>query len=142
MVVTGVRKNRATLERLSLALVITLAISYLFYGFFQTGMHRPSLDGMNGWLVDLVTSVYGSDNPYNAFPSSHASITTVCLLALCQWRRIRLPAIVWAFLIVASTVLVKQHYLADALAGIVLGGFSFLIAGWFLSTRTNTIGDC
>ncbi len=124
------RRDRVTYERLVLALIFTLAVSLVVYGFFQSGMVRPDLSGSSDWLTGIVRQVYGTDHPYNAFPSSHASITTVCCLALCRWRRIRVAAIVWGILIVASTVLVKQHYVADALAGVTLGSLAFWAAGW------------
>lgn len=134
-----VRRNRTAFERFSLALLLTLAVSYLFYGFFQTGMHRPDLGDSYGWLTDILAKVYHSDNPYNAFPSSHASITTVCCLSLLEWRRLRPVIIIWAILIIASTVLVKQHYLADALAGVLLGALSFWIAGYSVRSRQKLV---
>ena len=135
IIVHLVRKDRFAFERLFLSLLLTLAVSYLFYGFFQTGMHRPDLSASSGLFVEMLSKVYATDNPFNAFPSSHASITTVCCLTLLGWRQMRIAAVFWALLIIASTVLVKQHFLADAVAGVLLATLSFWIAGRLIQSR-------
>jgi membrane-associated phospholipid phosphatase len=77
----------------------------------------------------MIRSIYAADQPYNDFPSLHTSLSTI--IAIHWWRfdrRIGVAAAVWTALIVASTVLVKQHYLADVGGGLVLAGVtSFLV---------------
>jgi membrane-associated phospholipid phosphatase len=76
----------------------------------------------------MVRSIYAADQPYNDFPSLHTSLSTI--IAIHWWRldrRIGIPAAIWTALIVASTVLVKQHYLADLAGGLLLAGVTSLI---------------
>lgn len=132
-----VHKDRVAIERLALSVIGIFAVSYLLYAFMQTGMHRPDISGARGWSIGLVSTIYGSDNPYNAFPSSHASVTTACCAALWHYKRFRLLFFVWAALIIASTVLIKQHYLLDLLAGVALGLVSTLIAASMGRSRNS-----
>lgn len=105
-------------------------VSYLFYYFLQTEVARPVILA-GGALNDMIRAVYASDNPFNDFPSLHTSISTILAV---HWfrvdRRVAWPLAAWTALIVASTILVKQHYIADLCAGLVL---AFASAG--LCTR-------
>ena len=78
----------------------------------------------------MILGVYAGDNPYNDFPSLHTSLSTI--MAIHWWRtdrRLGIIAAVWTALIVASTVLVKQHYVADVASGLLLAwGASWLAA--------------
>jgi membrane-associated phospholipid phosphatase len=69
----------------------------------------------------MIRDVYASDNAYNDFPSLHTSLSTI--LAIHWWRvdkRIGIPVVIWVALVVASTVFVKQHYIADMISGLLL----------------------
>ena len=76
----------------------------------------------------MIRDVYAGDNPYNDFPSLHTSLSTI--IAIAWWRtdrRLGIVAGAWTALIVASTVFVKQHYVADVAAGLLLAwGASWL----------------
>lgn len=82
---------------------------------------RPALDGQTGFAVTVVRFIYGHDSPLNCFPSMH-----VALAQLVAWTageidaRLARPAWLVALLITLSTVLIKQHYLADVAGGTLL----------------------
>jgi membrane-associated phospholipid phosphatase len=104
----------------ALTMIAAWFVSYLFYFFLQSVMVRPTLTGTDA-LTQMIRGVYASDNPYNDFPSLHTSLSTI--LAIHWWRvdkRIGIPVAIWVALIVASTVFVKQHYVADVVAGLLL----------------------
>ncbi len=104
----------------ALSMIVVWFISYAFYLFLQSFVSRPHIGGSDVFS-SLVRWVYSADQPYNDFPSLHASLSTV--IAIHWWhidRRVGIAAAAWTALIVASTVLIKQHYLADVLAGLVL----------------------
>ncbi len=104
----------------ALSMIAAWFISYAFYFFLQSFVARPSVGGSDVFSA-MVRSIYGADNPYNDFPSLHTSLSTI--IAIHWWhidRRIGAPVAVWTALIVASTVLVRQHYLADVAAGLIL----------------------
>ena len=82
----------------------------------------------------MIRTIYGSDQPYNDFPSLHTSLSTI--IAIHWWRvdkRIGIPAAVWTALIVASTVLIKQHYFADLIGGLVLAS----VTSWLVLRATR-----
>jgi membrane-associated phospholipid phosphatase len=115
----------------ALTMIAAWLVSYLFYFFLQSVVIRPTLTGTDP-LTQMIRDVYASDNPYNDFPSLHTSLSTI--LAIHWWRvdkRIGIPVAIWVALIVASTVFVKQHYLADVIAGLLL---AFGAAWVFLRT--------
>jgi membrane-associated phospholipid phosphatase len=111
----------------SLAMITAFFFSYLFYFFLQTEVIRPVLAGTDGF-TRLIQGVYATDNPFNDFPSLHTSVSTLLTIHWFQFdRRAGFVAAFWTALIVASTVLIKQHYLADLVAGLLLAfGVSFL----------------
>lgn len=74
---------------------------------------RPS-----DWAVSLLYSV---DPPYNLFPSLHLSIAV--LAAFSAWKAAKLYGAVMLIgvsVVAVSVCVIKQHFLLDALSGIVL----------------------
>jgi membrane-associated phospholipid phosphatase len=114
-----------------LALAVTLALlaSYLIYALAQSYVIRPSPAG-RGWLTAAVRHVYSLDRPYNDFPSLHTSLSAiVAVLWLRLHRRAGIVVALWCSLIIASTVLIHQHYLADVAGGIVVAWLAMAISG-------------
>jgi membrane-associated phospholipid phosphatase len=82
----------------------------------------------NFW-ANQVYSIFTSDTSFNCFPSLHAAVSTICFYAWFQYAKIKpgktteAVAII-AFVIAAgailSTLFIKQHYIADEIAGIAL----------------------
>ena len=104
----------------ALSMIAAWFVSYAFYFFLQSEMLRPTLTATDT-LTQMIRDVYAGDNAFNCFPSLHTSLSTV--LAIHWWRvnkKIGIPIAIWVALIVASTVFVKQHYIADVLGGLVL----------------------
>ena len=83
-------------------------------------MVRPVLNGSDA-LTRMIQNVYAGDQPFNDFPSLYTSLSTILAV---HWfrldRRLGIVLAVWTALIIASTVLIKQHYLADLVAGLLL----------------------
>lgn len=120
---------RASLFRsAAVAMTVIFLVSYAFYVVAQTFMLRPDVAGTDT-LSAMLRDVYAGDQPYNDFPSLHASLSTMIAL---HWlrldRRIGTPIALWAALVAVSTVFVKQHYLPDIVAGVLLGGAVSLAA--------------
>jgi membrane-associated phospholipid phosphatase len=82
----------------------------------------------NFW-ADQVYRVFASDTSFNCFPSLHAALSTICSFTWFQYAKVK-PSMITkivaftAFIIAAgvilSTLFTKQHYIADAIAGIAL----------------------
>jgi membrane-associated phospholipid phosphatase len=114
-----------------LAMITAWFVSYLFYFFLQTEVIRPVLTGTDPY-TRMIRDVYAGDNPFNDFPSLHTSISTILAIHWFQLdRRLGILAAIWTALIVASTVLIKQHYVADLIGGLLLA----FAAAWFYLRR-------
>jgi membrane-associated phospholipid phosphatase len=117
----------------AITMIIVWCISYACYFFLQSYVARPNISGTDPFSA-LIRSIYASDQPYNDFPSLHTSLSTV--IAVHWWRidrRIGIVAAIWTALIVVSTVLVKQHYVADLAGGLMLGG----VTSWLILRITR-----
>lgn len=126
-----------TFQSACLAMIVTWFISFGFYYFLQSEVLRPVLTGTD-LLTRMIQNVYAGDNPYNDFPSLHTSISTILAIHWFRFdRRIGIVVAVWTALIVASTVLIKQHYLADIAGGLILA-FSSAWAFNRLLLKNNT----
>jgi membrane-associated phospholipid phosphatase len=117
----------------AITMIVVWFISYAFYFFLQSYIARPDITGTDPFSA-MVRTIYRSDQPYNDFPSLHTSLSTI--IAIHWWRvdkRIGILAAVWTALIVASTVLIKQHYFADLLGGLILAS----VTSWLVLRATR-----
>lgn len=102
---------------------------------FPTTNVRPHHLG-DGICCSLLQLVYRMDPPTNLFPSIHCLASWLCFAALRQEKRIprwyRACCGLIALLICISTVVIRQHVLADVAAGILLAEGAWLLAGRWL----------
>jgi membrane-associated phospholipid phosphatase len=120
-----------------LSMIVTFLVSYVFFAFLQTYVDRPVLTG-DDVFTRMVRDVYAGDHPYNDFPSLHVSTSTI--IAIHWWRfgrRWTWPLIGWAALVAMSTVMVRQHYVADIAGGLILAFGTSLL---FLRLRDREPG--
>lgn len=115
--------DRGTFRRFCTAFALMMVISAPLFVLVPLVPPRVSHLG-NGLLDRLLAAQYALDVDGNCFPSLHVSMSVLTALAIghCvpRWRA---PALGVALLIAVSTVFVHQHYVVDALAGIVLAHF-------------------
>jgi membrane-associated phospholipid phosphatase len=113
--------KRKRFSALAMTIIIVHLISYLFFVFYQTEVLRPQIAG-TGLFDNLVRFVYSHDAPYNDFPSLHSALAAVLatyfIVIKSKWSTFY---VLFALLVVISTLLIKQHYVVDAVFGIVLG---------------------
>src|ERR1700681_2072270 len=116
----------------AITMIVVWFISYACFFFLQSYVVRPNIAGTDPFSA-MVRGVYAIDRPYNDFPSLHTSLSTI--IAMHWWRvdrRAGIAAAAWTALIVMSTVLIKQHYLADLAGGLALG-----VTGSWLAMRVT-----
>jgi len=101
-------------------LVAVIAVDMICFGLFvvfTSHYPRPDISGLKGTMWHwMFATLYASDDPGNTFPSIH-----VALALMAGWR-MRLHKggklwVVWGVLVALSTLTVKQHYVADVVAG-------------------------
>jgi membrane-associated phospholipid phosphatase len=125
-----------------LSLVFSQILAGLIYYLYQTTITRPDVIGAD-IFSELVRLVYNLDKPYNCFPSLHTALTVIFSYFWLKEDIFRRSKLLSAFLIVfslsilASTVLIKQHYFIDILGGVVLAIFATWAAKYCNRYFTN-----
>jgi membrane-associated phospholipid phosphatase len=134
------------------SLVIINAIALLVYIVFpvSTYTYRQELLAHpitgNFW-ANQVYNIFANDTSFNCFPSLHAAVSTICAYSWYRYSQIKtrlitkiltLGAIAIATGVILSTLFIKQHYIADEIAGIVLAlVVGYLIFNHFWKRQNN-----
>jgi membrane-associated phospholipid phosphatase len=104
----------------SIAYITVMCVCYLTYLFYPVSIHRPELvvHSFSTWVLGIV---YGADRPWNCFPSLHVAMSLLAALTILEVHRIRgMLTLLLTFWIAFSTVLIKQHYVLDVVAAMLL----------------------
>lgn len=125
------------LARLLLAFLLTLGVAYATYLLFPVYLERPALvvDSPATFFLSLE---YG-DPSYNHFPSLHIA-TSLLLYLACRDGLRRSWRVLFTLLLIgiaASTLFIKQHYLADVAYGAALAGAAWRLAGRWSSSAAR-----
>ncbi|MEP4078784.1 phosphatase PAP2 family protein [Haloferula sp.] len=116
----------------------TALVSHLIFFLIPNGVTREAIDAESApviyqWLIL-------ADEPRNAFPSLHASLSILAGLAASASSRIRKPlkilAWLWILGIFWSTIALRQHYAVDLISG---GGLALVV--WLLVGRALPFPD-
>jgi membrane-associated phospholipid phosphatase len=116
------------------SLVLINAIAVVFYIFFPVSVywwHQEFLAHpmVGNFWASQTYSVWASDTTFNCFPSLHAAISVICFYTWYKYSEVRASAatkmvsVVTLFIaagVILSTLFLKQHYIADEIAGILL----------------------
>ena len=132
-----VRDNSVTFTRTVTAYGLQFGVSFAFFLLWPLRMMHPKIpSGVDGKILG---SLYAFDLGFNSFPSLHvANIVFVSLLIFrLKGRWWGTLAFAGAALIASSTVLVKQHFLSDVLAGALLGWASFIFSERIVSPEKS-----
>jgi membrane-associated phospholipid phosphatase len=104
---------------------ITAYVCFLLYPTVAPRPPRVDGDGFAAWGLRFL---YSADPPYNCFPSLHVAHSFVSALAVRRvHRRLGDAAAGCAALVALSTLLTRQHYVADVAAGILLAAAAWLL---------------
>lgn len=100
----------------------------LFYFLMPTTNVRPEVVGTT-FADTLLRFLYSIDQPANLFPSIHCLVSWMCYIGIRGNERVpkwyRAFSCIFALLVVISTQTTKQHYIADAIAGILIAEVLF-----------------
>lgn len=107
-------------------LLIWIVAYAFFFVIYPTAAPRPAKVAGQGFAVWGLRALYGSDPPYNCFPSLHVAHSFVSALATYRvHRRLGIVAVVCATLVAASTLFTKQHYVLDVIAGAAIAAAAY-----------------
>jgi membrane-associated phospholipid phosphatase len=117
------------------SLILINAISIVFYavlpvsvnGYHQFILAQPTNGDFFAVLMKEYVESLGT--PFNCFPSLHVSVTGMCFYSLFRYSKVnrtratRIIVIVSFVItvgIILSTLFLRQHYIADVVAGVLL----------------------
>jgi membrane-associated phospholipid phosphatase len=97
--------------------ITVMVFCYLIFWNFPVAIQRPVVEprDFTSWIL---YTVYRLDVPANCFPSMHAAMSLMAALTIYSVDRVRGVIVLFITLMIgASALLIKQHYIADILAG-------------------------
>ena len=110
----------------AIAILVYIVFPVSTFWYRQDLLANPTLGDF--WATQVYT-VFANDTSFNCFPSLHAAVSTICFYTWFQYSKEKpskttkaaaLAALLIATGAILSTLFIKQHYIADELAGIVL----------------------
>lgn len=106
-------------------------ICSFIYFILPTTNVRPVLSGEGLWDI-LLQHIYLIDNPTKLFPSIHCLVSWFCYIGIRGQKNVpkayQVFSCFFALLVCASTQLIKQHYIVDAIGGILLAEGAYWLA--------------
>ncbi len=117
------RSGRRRAARLVMAQALACLVCGIVFLLIPTAVERPAVTD-SSLAAGLLRLIYEADTPVNLFPSMHCTASWLCWAGIrddgrCP-ARVKAGQLIFALAVCASTVLTKQHVLADILPGIVL----------------------
>lgn len=102
----------------------------IFFFLLPTTNIRPEVTG-DTFADMMLRFLYAIDQPANLFPSIHCLVSWMCYIGIRGNKRVpawyRGFSCIFALLVVISTQTTKQHYLVDAVAGILIAEILFAL---------------
>jgi membrane-associated phospholipid phosphatase len=146
-------RSRENMYKILTMAIITFIICGLWYFFWQSDVENWRLtSGLflnNDYLTprtdlnfteSLVMRIYQAAGPRNALPSMHTLMSWFCIIALRLDKQIPLnmKVVIWvlAIAIIVATQTLKQHYIIDTIAGLILAELAYWTLKNSVITRT------
>jgi len=120
-------KNKKHMLALSSSFLFSSLVCNIFYVLFPIIVIMPEI--LTSTIFNrLVLFIYSIDGVTNCFPSEHVTFSILSNLCMVNIRKkIAYYMIPATALVVIATLFIKQHYVPDVLAGMVLAFLSFLV---------------
>jgi len=118
------------LHRAFLTLITANLFAFAFFALFPVqGPERTTFVSDGSVLHQVTALIYSVDSRYNALPSLHVANPWIVAVLAFSERGISFRSIVFFIIALAislATLFVKQHFILDGIAGIVLAILSFI----------------
>ncbi len=118
-------------KKVKKTVLVSLVIAYIIFFAYPTKIIRPEVNSFNDLFSLIAYISFKADNPVNCFPSCHCLLSFIMIYALFKEKNInmylRITLIILFFMIIASTLLVKQHVIADVIGAFVISIFTAFI---------------
>jgi membrane-associated phospholipid phosphatase len=120
------------LRRAGLALLLNVAVAFPTFYAYPVTLPRPEDRLTLTWSGYLTDFIWQIDKPLNCFPSIHVSLAFTAAFIVSRFSRAGgLVILGSAMAISVSTLYVRQHYVVDIVAGVLVGGASY----WLVFVR-------
>lgn len=107
-------------ERMMARLLLASGICHLGFVFWTAHYPRPPASAwQNSFFAPIFDALMSADPPGNTFPSLHVTMATLLAVALFRTPG-QIVWVLWSFAIGISTMTVKQHFIWDWAAGVVV----------------------
>lgn len=132
----GAQARHRQLTTLLGALSLSMAVALLTFVVFQTYVPPPEpaewgVEPFRAMLAYVENNLYAG-NYYSAFPSEHCGYATI--LAIATWRVAgrgwAVFGVILAVAVILATQFLHQHFVMDAIYGIVLAVAAYAVAWW------------
>jgi len=118
--------NRKIYNKVIYTFFAITIFAFAIFILFPVQMLRPEIHAQT-IFESMMTILYASELPFNCFPSLHVAVSFLSAFIVCKFKRkYALPVLIWAFLVSASIVFIKQHYFLDAVGGFLLAVIAYL----------------
>jgi len=124
------RRGREYWFRFFAAFFTSAIITFIVFMVYPATMERPEITG-EGFFPFCMRLMYAADKPINLLPSFHCLGSWFCALGLHGARKTplwyKIFSYVFALLVCASTLFVRQHCIADVVTGVALAQIMYLV---------------
>lgn len=124
------REGKEHWYRCFLSHFLSLSVCFIVFFAVPSTMTRPVLSG-DGIFAFLTKIIYFLDEPTDLFPSIHCLASWLCFIWIRDSKKIHISykifSFIFALMVCASTMLVKQHCFLDFVAGILVAEISYII---------------
>lgn len=130
-----IKPNRS--KQFFISLFTVYAISFIVYIIMPVEMIRPNISTTDpDFFTRVMAKYYASDPPLNCFPSLHAGIASILAYNLSK-EKPKYWYVFWIFalLVMISTLFVRQHVIADEIAGFLVAIFAGKITEKYVKTE-------
>jgi membrane-associated phospholipid phosphatase len=134
---SAVNTKPGEFEDYAASVLLATAVSYIVYIVFPTYVNRPEITNKD-IFSGAIAILYQTDQAYNAVPSGHAFYSTLSFLYLARWKPgYKLVWLSFWIIILASTLLTRQHNILDLVSGLVLAVVSYAIGGYVRNSSSR-----
>ena len=127
--------NKTKYIKMIIAIVLSLLVLYMCFILYPSMVIRPTADTYHDITSFVIYVVFKTDTPVNCFPSGHCLLCFLLLFSV--YKDYKLPnylryiIIIINILIIASTLLIKQHVIVDVIGSFILSTTMYYIISNF-----------
>jgi membrane-associated phospholipid phosphatase len=122
-----------------ICLSLAILLSYIIFLVYPTYVTRPQVSGAD-IFSKLIIFIYGNDRSYNVLPSNHTYTTLIISIFWSRWYpKWRALWIIFAIVVILSTLFTKQHAILDVIAASILVVVCYGLSGFLIPKIRNLV---